>query len=222
MALMRQTYRSLRAVGRPLKGAWGRRAATRNPWSDYEAIIGLLNQEHVADVPGDVLEIGAFVGAGSRLLGDWANAHNRRLITVDIFDPRTDGTVNANGDSMRGIYNMALGRRSQWYKFAANVEDVAQLTVIKGDSMSVSLGDATLCFAFIDGHHATAYVISDAELAWRHLSPGGWIGFDDYHHDLPQVDEGVDTFLANHASDVAETTKGLGSHQLYVRRARPS
>lgn len=183
--------------------------------ADYPGNLALL--EGLAHVPGDVLEIGALTGGDSRALGSWANAHGKTMVVIDVFVPGTDVTENTDRHSMADIYDEVLEGANNWHLFAYNTAEVKRRVVYRLPSSDVVLPERQrFCFAFVDGSHAYDDVLADAELVWPHLSARGWTGFDDYGHDLPEVDKAIDLFTEMHREEIDEVrTTG---YQRYLRR----
>jgi hypothetical protein len=170
--------------------------------ADYSGNLAVL--EKMVEVPGDVLEIGALTGGGTRALGRWAGAHGRTTIVVDVFSPGLDWTRNADNRPMSEIYDEVLGGANNWRLFAHNTVEVQRMIVYRMRSSEVAFHpDQRFCFAFIDGSHAYEDVKADARLVWPFVSPDGCMGFDDYGHDLPGVERAVDEFVAEAGDEVA-------------------
>ena len=155
----------------------------------YEAIIRRIALPRgLARIPGDILEVGAFMGGGTRILAEYAVTAGKRVWAVDCFDAATDPSVNSAGRSMESIYRACLnGGQSAYEVFSGTVAGLPNIDVFKGDSRTLRLPDSPLCFAFIDGGHSEDCVANDFDLAWRRLSPGGVMAFHDFGGDLPQV-----------------------------------
>ena len=170
-----------------------------------------------------MLEIGAFLGGGTRKLCDLLAtvSPDKRLWVIDVFDPTFDWTANTHGDTMSSLYANALARfngKSQWEIFHENTRACTNLTVIKSDSRVAQIGDARLCFAFIDGNHDPEYVQSDFRLAWAHLNSGGAIAFDDYGKDLPQTTKAIDDLVARFKPEIASFSVNPDRHMAYIIR----
>ena len=52
----------------------------------YESLIKVLDKEWVARLPGDFVEIGSFVGGGTRKLANYAMRFGKRVYAIDIFE----------------------------------------------------------------------------------------------------------------------------------------
>jgi hypothetical protein len=59
-------------------------------------------------------------------------------------------------------------------------------------------------FAYVDGCHSSAYVLSDFRLAWKPMVSGGVLAFDDYGYDLPNVTRTVNQILAGYGNEIHE------------------
>jgi hypothetical protein len=155
-------------------------------------------------VPGDALEIGALLGGGTAKLCGWFTTHapDKRMIAVDVFDPELDPTTTVQGWTMRELYALRIGERSQRAVFDEVTRGCRNLVVVAGDSTSTEIPTDRLAFAFVDGSHVPADVESDFELVWERLAPGGVAAFHDYGADLPEVTETLDACVAARATEV--------------------
>jgi Methyltransferase domain len=177
-------------------------------WADlsgYEHLLAVLERNDVSKVKGDVLEIGAFVGGGTYKLGRYFSrlTPEKRIWTVDVFDPDFDLTRCAEGTTMSELYRRVVRNRSQREVFDEVTAPLQNLTVLVGDSAQIDLPVDALCFAYIDGNHSAEYVRNDFELVWPRLSPGGIVGFDDYGHDLPGVTQTLHRLIGEHAHEIS-------------------
>jgi predicted O-methyltransferase YrrM len=169
---------------------------------------GLLLDDAIASGcfsrPGDVVEIGAFLGGGTYILSNFLalNASSKRLFTIDIFDPRFDVTPCTKGYSMSSLYAQALAGRSQEDVFRQVTKDSKNLTVLKADSKHVCLPCDSICFAFIDGNHEFSYVKHDFKMVWDKLVSGGVVALDDYGFDIPEVTQAIHQLIGEHSSEI--------------------
>ena len=185
-------------------------------------LLALTPYDHLLDVlrnglpPGDVVEIGAFVGGGVAQLA--RAAPGRRVIAVDLFAPGADPTVNTAGAAMAGIYGHVLGGRSQRALYDAVTAGLPNVVTVAGDSAEVDLPTGAIAFAHVDGNHGPAYVRGDFEKVWARTVPGGVVAFDDYGHDLPGVTRTVDALRAERRDEIAAFWVA-GEKTAFVRKA---
>jgi hypothetical protein len=185
----------------------------------YEVLLEELERWGLARVEGDVMEIGALLGGGTAKLCGWCsrNAPDKRVITVDVFDPDFDPTTTAAGWTMSELYAQSVGARSQRDLFDDVTRGYGNLIVVAGDSTKVELPTDRLAFAFVDGSHVPEDVRSDFERVWERLSGGGIAAFHDYGADLPGVTHTLHACVGDHASEVARVWTRAGN-LLFVQR----
>jgi hypothetical protein len=182
-------------------------------WSDmsgYETLLDAILERDILDVPGDFVEIGAFLGGGSYKLGRLlARRPEKRLIVVDVFDPSFDETECDRGLTMAEIYAEWSRERvgndvaNQRRIFDSVTAGLANVEVVVGDSASVELPADRVAFGFIDGNHSAAYVRSDFEMIWDRISPGGIVAFHDYGHDINEVTETIHQLVGERADELS-------------------
>lgn len=202
---------------------WFQSSTECTDWVGYEVLIEFIKKNKILNVRGDLLEIGAFLGGGTRKLSSFLSkaSPGKQLWVIDVFDPTFDWTTNTHGDSMSHLYANALARfngKSQWEIFQANTRNCKNVKVIKSDSRLADVGNANLCFAFIDGNHDPDYVQSDFRLAWTHLNSGGVIAFDDYGKDLPQTTKAIDGLVSKHHLEISDFSVDAQRHLAYIIR----
>jgi hypothetical protein len=195
-------------------------------WSGYSRLLVEIERNRIADVPGDVVEIGVLLGGGTYKLCKYfeREAPEKRVYAVDIFDPSFDTTAGAEGDTMAQLYEQALGDtvihgRSQREIFDHITRDCRNLTVLAEDSATVDLPADRLAFAYVDGNHSAPYVRSDFELVWSRLSPGGIVGLDDYGDTIDDVTDTMHQLIGEHAAEIARIWTAAPK-TLFVQRAR--
>ena len=188
----------------------------------YEILLDFIVNRKIFNLDGDFLEIGAFLGGGSYKLSKLLEriAPWKSLYVVDIFDPDFDATQCTTGVEMRQLYKRVLervGNNDQESVFKLVTKTCNNIVVIKGDSKNIQLPATRLCFAFIDGNHDPVYVENDFYLAWNRLVRGGYVAFDDYGFDLPQVTQTVDRIMQKHHSEISEVVR-LGKKIIVLKR----
>jgi hypothetical protein len=177
------------------------------PWSDwvgYEVLLSEIEGHGADSVPGDVLEIGALLGGGTAKLCQWFARHapDKRVISIDVFDPSFDPSVTCEGWPMTDLYRRSLENRDQRSIFDEVTRDCTNLTVVAGDSTEVDVPTDQLAFAFVDGSHVPSVVRSDFELVWGLLAPGGIVAFHDYGGDLPGVTHALHACIGEHGAEI--------------------
>jgi SAM-dependent methyltransferase len=213
------TVRS-RLTDRRFRRRWGFRPPPAwSDWVGYEALLEEIEAHRLAQVDGDVLEIGAFLGGGTAKLCDWCARHatDKRVVAVEVFDPEFDPTATTEGWTMPQLYRTALAGRDQRSVFDEVTSGCENLLVIQGDSTAVDLPVDRLAFAFVDGSHVPEAVRSDFELVWARLSPGGVAAFHDYGGDLPGVTRTLHERIGTHADEIARVWTGSPT-LLFVQR----
>lgn len=193
-----------------------------SPYTDitgYHYFLADLRSRGVFALPGDILEIGAFVGVGTAKLASIASKSGKTVYSVDVFDPASDDTECDSRQRMSDLYSRILRGEDQWRVYQRNIRRYAKnIVTFRCDSKRLTLPtNANLCFAFIDGNHEPSYVRNDFLLAWSHLVPNGVVGFDDYGHDLPSVTTAIDRLLAEYQQEIAETWRRKPK-EIFVRR----
>ena len=174
-------------------------------WVGYEILLGEIDRLGLAQVEGDVLEIGALLGGGTAKLCNWfaRSSPEKRVITVDVFDPGFDPTTTVEGWAMGDLYSNALGGRTQREIFDEVTDGCENLVVVAGDSTKAEIPTERLAFAFVDGSHVADDVKADFETVWQRLAPGGVAAFHDYGGDLPGVTHTLHERIGAHAAEIA-------------------
>ena len=198
---LRERMRSAR-----FRRAWG--FDPPPPWSDwvgYEILLAELERRGVAEVEGDVLEIGVLLGGGTAKLCGWCarRAPAKRVVAVDVFDPGFDPTTTTEGWTMPELYAASVRGRDQREVFDEVTRGCANLITVAGDSTTVPIPADRLSFAFVDGSHVPDDVRTDFETAWSRLSPGGIAAFHDYGGDLPGLTAVLHECIGRHADEIA-------------------
>lgn len=175
----------------------------------YESLIRRLKSLGIGKVPGDFLEIGAFLGGGSRKLAAFGKtlSPERKLYVADVFDPDFDWTKTSGGRAMAEVYKDflgAFGSMSQLEVFKKVTSGLDNIVCLIGDSKDLSIPSSRLAFAFIDGNHDPEYVENDFNKVWPLIQSGGVVAFHDYGGDLPQTTGAIDKLEAEHRSGIRE------------------
>jgi len=189
----------------------------------YEVLIDFLRTRHIYRLPGDLLEVGAFMGGGTAKLARFARKHGKRVFAIDIFEPAADTTPMPDGTTMASIYLAFLEGRPQRDVYRETTRRCNNIVTICQDSMKVTFPpEQRFCFAFIDGNHDLDHIRSDFRLAWTHLVSGGVLGLHDYGTELPGVTDCIDSLVEAHRHEIAGRHEIPDRHiLLLVKRPRP-
>jgi len=184
-------------------------------WSDvtrYEPMLDVILNRELCSLDGDFLEIGAFFGGGTYKLSNILRIHapSRKVVAVDVFDPGFDQTLCSEGVAMAEVYDAWLANQTGLANRQASQREIFDLVtkrctnveVIVGDSTKVIIPTERLAFSFIDGHHASEYVLKDFATAWERTVPGGVVALHDYGHDLPSVTRTVHSLIGKHTGQI--------------------
>lgn len=145
-------------------------------------------------IQGDIVEIG--VHHGKFLIGcSPLLMEGERAVAIDIWEDQ-----NLNVD------NSGCGSKSTFLKHWENFAPDAEVRVISGDSMALSVEDIRQemsrpkCkFFSVDGGHTPSHVINDLKLAQELMVSGGVVALDDFlGPGWPTVTEGLFDYLAYH------------------------
>ena len=196
-------------------------ASADNDFVGYEVLIDFMKKQGLQKLEGDIVEIGAFMGGGTSKLAKFAQKCGKKVYAVDIFDPRSDKTPDKNGVKMCDIYQAFLQGRSQLEIYQQTTHAFDNIVTINMDSKKVSFHKGQkFIFGFIDGNHQPDYVRNDFNIIWRHLVPGGSVGFHDYNFDLPEVTRAIDGLIDKHKDEIGKVNEIKQSHIVMLIRKK--
>ncbi|MEW8437562.1 MAG: class I SAM-dependent methyltransferase [Candidatus Thiodiazotropha taylori] len=170
----------------------------------YDFLISKLRNEGITTKYGDFLEIGSFLGGGTKKLAKLAVEQERQVHVIDVFNPNYDSTINSDSISMAWIYSKILGSRNLFEEFSKRIKGFQNIIVHRGDSRIVDLRDARFVFSFIDGGHSEEVVMHDFETVWARTVSGGVVAFHDYGGDLPVVTNSLDVMLDKYNCEIKQ------------------
>ena len=184
------------------------RLRLQTDFAGYQTLLDYVSQHRLYTLDGDVAEIGAFMGGGTRKLARFFKKYGKKIIVVDVFNPAFDHTLNERGEAMSYIYQKILGNRDLLGIFKSNIGDFPNVVVHQIDSKEMQFnGSHKFCFSFIDGNHDPAYVKGDFELLWKKTVAGGAVALHDYGGDIPQVTSTIEVLIKNHEAEIAHIRK---------------
>ena len=186
----------------------------------YEVLIDYMKENRALELPGDVVEVGAFCGGGTYKFSKSLSrmARGKRVHVIDCFEIEFDKTECTAGTQMAQLYSRHLKGRSQKDVFSRVTRGLQNVEVIEMDSMCAKISANAICFAFIDGNHAPEYVRNDFYLVWDKLAPGGVVAFHDYGYDLPQVTAALDKLCTEHREEISKRFINKEKHILFIQK----
>jgi hypothetical protein len=164
--------------------------------------------------PYKILEIGAHHGANTcSLFKTFARHTDSEVHTVDPWADYPD-------------YNEYQKLQDQNYSlFLQNVSKLPPTEIRKlfihrelSDKVEHRFTDNYFDIIYIDGNHEIKWVLHDALLALKKVTPGGWLIFDDAQD--PNVITALNIFLQDH-KDLFESEIKCHHCQIYLKRKSP-
>ncbi len=173
-------YAEVSTYGKDSPNAWIRRSAEIGGWlfeGEHEALWELATR----DVPGNVLEIGSWMGKSACILAGACADHHPETVVICIDTFTMSGTEQQQkhheklvGRAQGTFYDLiSAAKRLGYYKYVIPVGQYSQsaLKIIKGP----------LRLAFIDGAHDYANVESEVALCLPMIAPGGSLALHDVY-----------------------------------------
>lgn len=182
----------------------------------YEVLIDFIKRRALYKLPGDIVEIGSYMGRGTARLASFARRYGRKVYAIDIFDPSLDKTVSRSGIKAADVYQAFLGGRSMLEVYRESTRGFDNIVTIRKDSRTVTFPEEhRFMFGFIDGCHEQAYVEDDFHLIWPHLVSGAALGFHDYKFDdWPEVTEAAHKLAHAHKREIREAYEIEGRYNI--------
>lgn len=182
----------------------------------YENLVAFMKKRSLQKLPGDIIEIGAFMGGGTAKLAKFARKYGKKVYVIDTFEPGFDQTTSRSGVTACAVYEAFLQGHSMLEVYQKTTRDFENIVTIKEDSMKVRFDEEQrFIFGFVDGCHQSAYVENDFHIIWPNLVSGGAIGFHDYRYDdWPEVTCAVDRLIDNHRNAIGEVLEIEGKYSI--------
>lgn len=176
-----------------------------------EVVLSELERILTADVPGDVVELGCYIGTTSVFIRRLLDAHkeNRQFYVYDSFEglPPKSAQDNSSAGEAFVAGELAVSKKQFMQTFAK-----AGLTapiVHKGWFADVTLHDVpeSIAFAFLDGDFYES-ILDSLKLVVPRMSKGGVIVVDDYAREaLPGAAKAVQEYFS---ADKVRTAHNMG------------
>ena len=151
--------------------------------TDYRLFTGLLESQ-ADSPPGDLVEIGAFLGKSAVVVGDHLRP-GERFVVVDLF-----GDMSLLGETPGDDANRAENRQSyprlDRDRFEANYlalhHELPVVVQAPSSQVMEHVAPASVRFVHVDASHLYEPVAEDCRSVRRMLRPGGIAAFDDWRN----------------------------------------
>lgn len=160
---------------RDIRGWFGR--------TDYRLFTGLLASQ--ADTPpGDLVEIGAFLGKSAVVIGDYLRPEER-FVVIDLFGDMSLLGESADDDANRAENQKSYPRLDR-QRFEANYlalhDELPVVVQAPSSRIMEHVTPGTVRFVHVDASHLYAPVAEDCRSVKKMLRPGGVAAFDDWRN----------------------------------------
>lgn len=148
-------------------------------WVDRQ-LFGTLLRSQESRPPGDLVELGTYLGKSAVVIGDFIRPRER-FVALDLFG-RTDLLDAGQGSNRREVEKSYSSLTRPAFESNYLAHHPALPTIVEGPSSVIMehVDDGAARFVHIDASHLYEHVRLDAEHARRMLQPGGLVIFDDY------------------------------------------
>lgn len=163
-------------------------------------ILRELEKTLMADIKGDIVEFGCYVGTTSVPVGKRLMSTDKKLSVYDSFEGLPEKTHQ--DESPTGTQFVAGELTASKKQLIKNFRqaNIPLPTIVKAWFSDVTPDQVpdTISFAYLDGDYYHS-VLDPLRLIWDRLSPGAIILVDDYANEaLPGAARAVDEWLRTH------------------------
>lgn len=205
--------RVVRPVARAVfRSALGKRVLTgtalpwllQRPLADYTFVDQMYRRYRLATLPGDLLELGAWLGFGTARMAALARDGGKRVHAVDWFLVDFGNPASVTAESAQRYLTLYAGM-TQRQVFDRNTRGLDNVVVHDGDiSVLTFAPEQRFVLSVIDAAKGFDQNRQYVALAWQHTVPGGVVMVDDYGNpDAPELTAAVDQTLAELAGEIA-------------------
>ena len=148
-------------------------------WVDRQ-LFGTLLQAQQCRPPGDLVELGTYLGKSAVVIGEHLRP-GERFVALDLFG-RTDLLEAGHGPNRKEVENSYANLTRLAFERTYLAFHPELPAIVEGPSSVImeSVAAGTVRFVHIDASHLYEHVRLDAEHARQMLQPGGLVVFDDY------------------------------------------
>ena len=154
-------------------------------------------------LPGDVLELGSWLGFGTAKLATLAGPSGKVVHTSDLFPVDFGSPTRSPYGTVRRYVNLYRGL-TQRQVFDLNTAGHSNIEVHVGNVMDLTFpSEQRFVCSLIDSDHSYEAVCRCLELVWPHTTPGGLTFLSSYGNpDYPGVKKAADEFIAANSDDI--------------------
>ena len=153
-------------------------------WIDQELFRWFLRRQEAAKTPGDLLELGAYLGKSAILMGEYVR-DGESFTVCDLFG--ADSPDEANQAELRRSYKTLTraGFETNYLAFHDELPTIVQAPTIE---IREHMSPDSCRFVHVDASHLYEHVDADIEASGSLLRPAGILVCDDYRaHHTPGV-----------------------------------
>jgi predicted O-methyltransferase YrrM len=160
---------------RDIRGWFGR--------TDARLFKGILESQATSP-PGDLVEIGAFLGKSAVVIGDHVRP-GERFVVIDLFGDMSLLGESSNDDDNRTENQQSYPRLTR-ERFEANYlalhDELPVVVQAPSDRIMEHVAPASVRFVHVDASHLYDPVAEDCRSVKKMLRPGGVVAFDDWRN----------------------------------------
>lgn len=170
--------------------------------AELEVVLRYCSLAVQQNTPGDIVELGCYVGTTSVHLQKIATEHNRTLHVYDSFEglpPKTEQDSSPAGINFQAG-ELATSKKVLLHNFIKH--NLPPPIIHKGWFCDLKTTDmpADIAFAFLDGDFYQS-ITDSLRVVWPHVCTGGFVLVHDYGRTtLPGAKRAVHDFMANHTN----------------------
>lgn len=175
--------------------------------TEREITIILREFERVLSrsIPGDVVELGCYVGTTSVFLAEKLAGSERKLWLYDSFDGLPEKTSEDRSPAGEQFKAGELHATRKQLEKNLRIYARTKIRIKKAWFSDLNEQDVPdkIAFAFLDGDYYQS-IMDSLQLVWPHLAPGATVVVDDYMNEaLPGAAKAVDEWARQYGCQVS-------------------
>ena len=164
---------------------------------DQAVMTWLLDRQDRLEPPGDLLELGCYMGKSAIVIGSHLRA-GETFTVCDLFDAATEGDIDEKNQSENKFSYSSLTRQAFERNYLTFHEELPAIVQATTDQITKHVKAGSCRFVHVDASHLWQHVKGDIEAARTLLRPDGVVVCDDFRSvHTPGVAAAVWTAVAN-------------------------